>query len=176
MKEQKQIYIGFAQSTLRNKRAALRKAALGSNKITDWIFYDLSNSSTKNSMNNIHNIENENECDDILFYNFSDDKDDEHQIRRKSPDLSIHISEFICESIGCLCLLEEDKVMNDLLPNNERIPYNEMCVMNLKDEGKQPLLRDRKMPDGSVHVMTFVDEDSIKKPKGIQHILEEHSL
>ncbi|CAG8840898.1 8845_t:CDS:2, partial [Racocetra persica] len=54
---------------------------------------------------------------------------DEHQIRRKSPGLSIHVSEFICESIGRLCLSEEDKVINDLLPNNERIPYNEACVV-----------------------------------------------
>ncbi|CAG8467208.1 5918_t:CDS:2 [Scutellospora calospora] len=148
----------------------------------------------------------------------------EHQIQRKSQGLSIHVSEFICESIGHLCLSEEDKVMNDLLPNDERIPYNEAYVthkdfmkqvveraipifeqmhpgktalfmfdnscshnayandalvvlqMNLKDEGKQPLLRDGKMPDSSVHIMTFVDEDGIKKPKGIQRILEECGL
>ncbi|CAG8722700.1 15275_t:CDS:1, partial [Cetraspora pellucida] len=31
--------------------------------------------------------------------------------------------------------------------------------MNLKDGGKQSLLRDEKMPDGSVHVIIFVDED-----------------
>ncbi|CAG8771321.1 20855_t:CDS:1, partial [Cetraspora pellucida] len=34
-----------------------------------------------------------------------------------------------------------------------------VLYMNLKDEGKQPLLRNKKMPDGSVYVMTFVDEN-----------------
>ncbi|CAG8467223.1 5919_t:CDS:2 [Scutellospora calospora] len=75
MKGQKRIYMSFAQSTLRNKRAALRKAASGSNKITDWISYDLSDSGTKNSINNIHNVENENEYNDILFYDSSNNED-----------------------------------------------------------------------------------------------------
>src|SRR2546421_2224379 len=48
--------------------------------------------------------------------------------------------------------------------------------MNLKDGGKQPLLRNGKMPDGSPHIMTFIDADSITKPKGIQRILEERGL
>ncbi|CAG8804668.1 14990_t:CDS:1, partial [Cetraspora pellucida] len=37
--------------------------------------------------------------------------------------------------------------------------------MNLKDRGKQSLFRDRKIPDDSVYIMTFVDKNSIKKPK-----------
>lgn len=35
-KGRKQFYTGFAKSTLRNKKAAWRKAASGSNKITNW--------------------------------------------------------------------------------------------------------------------------------------------
>ena len=40
--------------------------------------------------------------------------------------------------------------------------------MNLKDGGKQPLLRNGKMPDGSPHNLTFVDVDGVMKPKGIK--------
>ncbi|CAG8761805.1 1594_t:CDS:1, partial [Cetraspora pellucida] len=48
--------------------------------------------------------------------------------------------------------------------------------MNLKNRSKQPLLRDEKMSEGSVYVITFVNENSIKKPKEIQCILEECGL
>jgi hypothetical protein len=48
--------------------------------------------------------------------------------------------------------------------------------MNLKDGGKQPLLRNGKMPDESPHNLTFVDVDGVTKPKGIKRILEERGL
>jgi hypothetical protein len=48
--------------------------------------------------------------------------------------------------------------------------------MNMKDGGKQPLLRNGKMSDGSPHVMTFVDIDDVVKPKGIRRVLEERDL
>ena len=48
--------------------------------------------------------------------------------------------------------------------------------MNLKDDRKQPLLRDGKMPDGSSYIMTFMDVDGVKKPKGIRRVLEERGL
>ena len=49
-KGRKQYYIGSAESTLRNKRAAWRKVALGSKKITIWfnkISIDCIDSSSK---------------------------------------------------------------------------------------------------------------------------------
>jgi hypothetical protein len=48
--------------------------------------------------------------------------------------------------------------------------------INMKDGGKQPLLRNGIMPDGSPHIMTFMDTDGIIKPKGIKRILEERNL
>jgi len=48
--------------------------------------------------------------------------------------------------------------------------------MNLKDGGKQPLLRDGRMSDGSPHTMTFVDVDGVIKPKGMRRILQEREL
>ena len=48
--------------------------------------------------------------------------------------------------------------------------------MNLKDGGKQPLLRNGKMPDESPHNLTFGDVDSVTKPKSIKRILKEHGL
>jgi len=161
---------------------------------------------------------------------------DESRLRRKSQGLSIHVSDFLCESIGRLRLSEEDCSTNNLLPDGERLVYTEACVtmypgtnrdgwwtnkdvvkqvkeraipiferthpgkvamfmfdnscnhnafaddalvvsrMNLKDGGKQPLLRDGKMPDGSPHIMTFMDVDGVKKPKGIRRVLEERGL
>jgi hypothetical protein len=161
---------------------------------------------------------------------------EENQLRRKSQGLSVHVSEFICESIGRLRLSEEEKITNDLLPEDNRLLYTEACVimhpgsnrdgwwtnqdlinqvvdraipiferthpgkialfmfdnscnhnayaedalvvsrMNLKDGGKQPLLRNGKMPDGSPHNLTFVDVDGVTKPKGIKRILEERGL
>ena len=40
--------------------------------------------------------------------------------------------------------------------------------INIKDSGKQLLLRNGKMPDGSPHIMTFTDVDSVVKSKGIR--------
>ena len=48
--------------------------------------------------------------------------------------------------------------------------------MNMKDGGKQPLLRNGQMPDSSSHSMTFVDSDGVTKPKGIRRILQERGL
>ena len=48
--------------------------------------------------------------------------------------------------------------------------------MNMKDGGKQPLLRTGKMPDSSPHIMMFTDVDRTVKPKGIRRILEERGL
>jgi hypothetical protein len=161
---------------------------------------------------------------------------EENKLRRKSQGLSVHVSDFICESIGRLRLSEEERIANDLLSNGEQLEHTEACVimhpgsnrdgwwtnqdlikqvvdraipifeqthpgkvalfmfdnssnhnayaddalvvsrMNLKDGGKQPLLRDGKMPDGSPHTMTFMDADGITKPKGIRRILEERGL
>ena len=38
----------------------------------------------------------------------------ENQLRRKSQGLSVHVSDFICESIGRLRLLEEEQAANNL--------------------------------------------------------------
>ena len=48
--------------------------------------------------------------------------------------------------------------------------------MNIKDGGKQPLLCNDRMPDGSPHVIIFMDVDSIVKPKSIRRVLEERGL
>jgi len=161
---------------------------------------------------------------------------EENQLRRKSQGLSIHVSDFLCESIGRLRLSEEDCSTNDLLPDGEQLVYTDACItmypgtnrdgwwknedvvkqvkeraipiferthpgkvalfmfdnscnhnafaddalvvsrMNMKDGGKQPLLRDGKMPDGSPHIMTFTDVDGVVKPKGIRRVLEERGL
>jgi len=161
---------------------------------------------------------------------------DESRLRRKSQGLSIHVSDFLCESIGRLQLSEEDCATNNLLPDGERLVYTEACVtmypgtnrdgwwtnkdvvkqvkeraipifeythpgkvalfmfdnscnhnafaddalmvsrMNMKDGGKQPLLRNGIMPDGSPHAMTFTDVNGVVKPKGIRRVLEERGL
>ena len=51
--------------------------------------------------------------------------------------------------------------MFDNSSNHNAYADNALVVsrMNLKDGGKQPLLRDGKMPDGSPHIITFVDVD-----------------
>ncbi|CAI2194028.1 12153_t:CDS:1, partial [Funneliformis geosporum] len=53
----KPVYIGDAESTLHNKRAYWRKAALGSKKITEMF---LANEATKSNTNNTNN-------DDLTF-------------------------------------------------------------------------------------------------------------
>ena len=48
--------------------------------------------------------------------------------------------------------------------------------INMKDGGKQPFLHNGKMPDGSPHIITFIDSNGVIKLKGIQRIFEECSL
>jgi hypothetical protein len=52
MKGRKRFYTGAAESTLRNKKAALRKAASGSSKITNWLSREVDNEVTDPSNNN----------------------------------------------------------------------------------------------------------------------------
>jgi hypothetical protein len=140
---------------------------------------------------------------------------DEAQLRSKSQGLSVHVSDFFCQSIGRLRLSEDDWINNNLLPDGERLEHTEACVimhpganrdgywsnediirqvveraipiferthpgkvalfifdnssnhnamaedalivsrMNLKDGGRQPLLRNGKMPDGTPHILTL---------------------
>ena len=57
---------------------------------------------------------------------------EENQLRRKSQGLSIHASEFICESIGRLRLSEEEKITNDLLPENICfLRTTDFCILKL---------------------------------------------
>lgn len=48
--------------------------------------------------------------------------------------------------------------------------------MNMSDSGKQLILRNGSKPDGSVHVMMFVDSNGNVKPKGIRCILQKCNL
>ncbi|CAG8798766.1 9870_t:CDS:2, partial [Cetraspora pellucida] len=64
--------------------------------------------------------------DELLFYTKNKD---ESQLRQKLQDLSIHVSDFICESIGCLQLSEEECAINNSLLNNEQLIYTEACVV-----------------------------------------------
>ena len=48
--------------------------------------------------------------------------------------------------------------------------------MNIKDGGKQLLLCNSKMLNGSPHIMMFVNIDGNIKPKGIQRVLKECGL
>ncbi|CAG8829930.1 10167_t:CDS:2, partial [Cetraspora pellucida] len=48
--------------------------------------------------------------------------------------------------------------------------------MGMKDSTKKPLLRDGTMPDGSKHIMTYIDNANIKRPKGIKWVLEKRGL
>ncbi|CAG8835966.1 37422_t:CDS:2, partial [Gigaspora margarita] len=89
----------------------------------------------------------------------------------KLQDLSLHVNDFICESIGCLQLSEEECAINDLLPNNNcnhNVFADDALViarMNMKDSSKQLLLHNGKKPDSSTHIMMFTDIDSVVKPK-----------
>ncbi|CAG8455845.1 7806_t:CDS:2 [Dentiscutata heterogama] len=105
-------------------------------------------------------------------------------------------------TIGLLCLSQEEKEANNLLLNNERLPYTDACIIvypglnqdgccnhnsfakdallvsriNMKDGGKRPLLCNGRMHNGSIHIMTFVDQDNKLKPKGIKCVLQECGL
>ncbi|CAG8752763.1 5291_t:CDS:2, partial [Cetraspora pellucida] len=122
--------------------------------------------------------------------------EDESQLHQKLQDLSIYVSDFICESIGCLQFSEEKCAINDLLPDDEQLIYTETCVvmhagtnyngycnynafadnalvvtrMNMKDGSKQPLLCDGQKPNSSIHIMIFTDIDSVVKPKAAGHM------
>ncbi|CAG8500799.1 16122_t:CDS:2, partial [Racocetra persica] len=45
--------------------------------------------------------------------------------------------------------------------------------MGMKDGTKKLLLRDSTMPDGSKHIMIYIDNANVKRPKGIKQVLEE---
>src|SRR6266540_1591138 len=273
------VYNGDAQSTLRNKRAYWRKAALGSKKITEMFptneaaepdtnptfftfenAYDSSDDDNEFTLESLDSLLKKKKDDlqlqtvsqflhlvrdygftkidasNLLAQSLNKGPWEENQLHRKSQGLSIHVSDFLCESIGRLRLSEEDCSTNDLLPDGERLVYTDACVtmypgtnrdgwwknedvvkqvkeraipiferthlrkvalfmfdnncnhnafaddalvvsrMNMKDGGKQPLLRDSKMPDGSPHIMTFTDVDGVVKSKGIRRVLEERGL
>ncbi|CAG8682496.1 14975_t:CDS:2 [Gigaspora margarita] len=55
--------------------------------------------------------------------------EDESQLRSKSQGLSLHVSDFICESIGRLQLSEEECAINDSLPDDKRLVHTEACVI-----------------------------------------------
>ncbi|CAG8538809.1 14741_t:CDS:2 [Dentiscutata erythropus] len=46
---------------------------------------------------------------------------------------------------------------------------------NRKDKDKKPF-HNGMMPDGSVHIMNYFDENGIKRPKGIRRVLEKQDL
>ncbi|CAG8630666.1 13096_t:CDS:1, partial [Racocetra persica] len=48
--------------------------------------------------------------------------------------------------------------------------------MGMKDGTKKPLLCDDTMPDGSKHIMTYIDNANVKRPKEIKQVLEERGL
>jgi len=48
--------------------------------------------------------------------------------------------------------------------------------MNMKDDGKQPLLHNSRIPDSLSHIIIFTDINNIIKFKSIRWILEEYSL
>ncbi|CAG8584500.1 27031_t:CDS:2 [Dentiscutata erythropus] len=52
----------------------------------------------------------------------------EYSLWKKSLGQSIHISDFFCESIGCLKLSEHESYINDLLPDYMRLKYTHACV------------------------------------------------
>ncbi|CAG8669098.1 7172_t:CDS:2 [Acaulospora morrowiae] len=55
----------------------------------------------------------------------------EQPLRPKSQGASLHVSEFLCETLGRLQLSTEEKEKNKQLPLNHpnRLPYTEACVI-----------------------------------------------
>ncbi|CAG8790214.1 32521_t:CDS:2, partial [Racocetra persica] len=146
---------------------------------------------------------------------------------------SIHISDFVCESIGHLKLSDYEISINDLLPDSMHLKYTKAGIaiypgincngwwicddlvnqvveyaipifeqthpnkialfmfdnssnygsfaedtllvlqMGMKDGTKKLLLRDDTMPDGSKHIMIYIDNANVERPKGIKQVLEE---
>ncbi|CAG8742286.1 333_t:CDS:2 [Cetraspora pellucida] len=72
----------------------------------------------------------------------------ESMLRNKSQGLSMHVSDFICQSIGCLKLSEYDRHINDLLPDDS--------ILNLNIP--KPVLLSIQVQIGMVdgHVMTLL--------------------
>ncbi|CAG8511608.1 16605_t:CDS:2 [Racocetra persica] len=48
--------------------------------------------------------------------------------------------------------------------------------MGMKDSTKKLLLHDDTMPDGSKHIIIYIDNANVKRPKGIKRVLEERGL
>ncbi|CAG8479540.1 10811_t:CDS:2, partial [Dentiscutata erythropus] len=83
---------------------------------------------------------------------------------------SIHISDFVCETIGHLKLSDYEIAINDLFPDSK------LSQMGMKDGTKKPLLCASKYHNGSEHVMTYRDSNGVLRPKGIRRVLEERGL
>ncbi|CAG8573952.1 26168_t:CDS:2, partial [Racocetra persica] len=47
--------------------------------------------------------------------------------------------------------------------------------IDMKDGTKKLLLRDDIMPDSSKHIMTYINNANVKRPKGIKQVLEERA-
>ncbi|CAG8794637.1 9976_t:CDS:1, partial [Cetraspora pellucida] len=62
----------------------------------------------------------------------------------------VHISDFVCESIGRLRLSEEQQALNASLPNSIHLKYTEACVI---------------MHPGSNHDGWWTNVDIVKKVK-----------
>ncbi|CAG8719141.1 33845_t:CDS:2 [Racocetra persica] len=146
-------------------------------------------------------------------------------LRNKSQGLNMHVSDFICQSIGRLKLSGYERYINGLLPDDSdlKLKHTEACVIiypgsnrdgwwtcndlinqlteraipiferthpnkialfmfdnssnhgafaddallvsriNMGDGTKMPLLRDGTKPDGSTHVMTYIDDKGLIK-------------
>ncbi|CAG8654420.1 14932_t:CDS:2, partial [Cetraspora pellucida] len=96
------------------------------NKLYNKLSYDEVINSSDEDKNNEFSLE---ALDSLLKENSSD-------IRlRTSQGSSIHVSEFICETIGQLCLSQEEKEANDLLPDNECLPYTDACIIWTNEDG-----------------------------------------
>ncbi|CAG8830738.1 8401_t:CDS:2, partial [Racocetra persica] len=48
--------------------------------------------------------------------------------------------------------------------------------IGMKDGTKKLLLHDNTMPDGSKHIMIYIDNANVKRPKGIKRVLEERDF
>ncbi|CAG8485078.1 5056_t:CDS:2 [Cetraspora pellucida] len=135
---------------------------------------------------------------------------DESMLHNKSQELSMHVSNFICQSIERLKLSEYERRINDLLPDDShlKLKHTKTCViiypgsnwdalfmfdnrsnhgafannalmvsqMNMSDGTKMPLLHNNTKPDGSIHVMTYIDDKDVVRPKDIRRVLEESDL